>query len=87
MSVSSRLQSARQVARDYWGQAGSDERAHLENEYRSTGVNRRLPQRTDGWMLRLATEGLGRWLTESEKWRSRAEFWNEVEVILSEGDS
>ena len=38
-------------------------------------------------MLRLATEGLGRWLTESEKWRSRAEFWNEVEVILSEGDS
>ena len=61
-------------ARDYWTQAGADDRAYLEGELRSTATNRRLPQRTDGWMLRLATEGLGRRLTESEKWHGRAEF-------------
>ena len=77
-------QAARQVAREYWSQAGSDDRTHLEHEVQSTATNRRLPQRTDGWMLRLATEGLGRWLTESEKWRARAEFWKEVELILAD---
>ena len=78
--------AAHQVARDYWTQAGPDDRAQLEDEMRSTAANRRLPQRTDGWMLRLATEGLGRRLIESEKWHGRAEFWKEMAAILDGTD-
>lgn len=79
--------AARRVARDYWTQSGVDDRAHLEREERSAAANRRLPQRTDGWMLRVATEGLNRRLTEGEKWLARAEFWKEVSVMLAEENS
>lgn len=78
--------AARLVARDYWTQAGADDRAYLEQEERSAAPNRRLPQRTDGWMLRVATEGLNRRLTEAEKWLARAEFWNEIGVMIAEGN-
>ena len=78
--------AARQVAHEYWTQTDADERAYLETEERRAVANRRLPQRTDGWMLRIAAEGLSRRLTESEKWLARAEFWKEIAVILGEAD-
>lgn len=78
--------AARQVAHEYWAQSDVDDHAYLETERQSGSANRRLPQRTDGWMLRVAAEGLSRRLTESEKWLARAEFWDEIGVILAEGN-
>lgn len=76
--------AARQVAREFWEHAGEDDRSYLEQEVLSTAANRRLPQQTDAWMLRIASEGLDRRLVEVEKRVARAEFWKEIAVILGE---
>lgn len=78
--------AARQVAREFWEHADEGDRSYLKQAVLSTGVNRRLPQRTDARILRVASDGLDRRLVENEKRVARAEFWKETVAILGEVD-
>ncbi len=78
--------AGRQVAGEFWQQADETDRAYLKREVLSSDPNRRLPQRTDAWMLRVASEGLGRRLDEIEKRVARAEFWKEVAKVIGVAD-